>query len=173
VAGFHQALEATAKSAGLKNRAQLGAKMFGRWPSGAKLGDPIEERDPGVSAPAEYTPEEFAADPSGQRVPGSAHVRKANPRDASTGGLRPRLLRRGIPYGPPLTATGPNALPQDDGRDRGLLFAAYQVDPGNQFETVQRWLNDRNLRTARWPAGSTGAAGERRGLCPSRFHPRS
>ena len=151
VAGFHQALEAMAKSAGLKNRAQLGAKMFGRWPSGAKLGDPIEESDPGVSAPAEYTPEEFAADPSGQRVPRSAHVRKANPRDASVGGVRPRILRRGIPYGSPLATAEPNALPRDDGRDRGLLFAAYQVDLGNQFETVQRWLNDRNI-----PAPQTG-----------------
>lgn len=145
VAGFHQALEALAKSAGLKNRAQLGAKLFGRWPSGAKLADPIQESDPGVAAPAEYTAGEFAADPNGERVPRSAHVRKAHPRDASAGGFHPRLLRRGIPYGTPLAATEPDALPQDDGRDRGLLFAAYQVDLGSQYELVQRWLNDRNL----------------------------
>jgi Dyp-type peroxidase family len=145
VAGFHQALDALAKSAGLKNRAQLGAKLFGRWPSGAKLADPIQESDPGVAAPAEYTADQYAADPGGERVPRSAHVRKAHPRDASAGGRHPRLLRRGIPYGPPLALTEPNGLPQDDGRDRGLLFAAYQVDLGRQYELVQRWLNDRNL----------------------------
>ncbi len=145
VAGFHRALEALVKSAGLKNRAQLGAKLFGRWPSGAKLADPIEEGDPGTIAPTEYTADEFAADPSGERVPRFAHVRKAHPRDASAGGLHHRVLRRGIPYGTPLAATEPDGLPQDDGRDRGLLFAAYQVDIGRQYELVQRWLNDRNL----------------------------
>jgi Dyp-type peroxidase family len=145
VAGFHLALDALAKSAGLKNRAQLGAKLFGRWPSGAKLVDPIKEIDPGTVAPAEYTAAEFAADPSGERVPRFAHVRKAHPHDANAGGLHHRVLRRGIPYGTPLAATEPNALPQDDGQDRGLLFAAYQVDLGRQYELVQRWLNDRNL----------------------------
>lgn len=145
VAGFHQALDVLTKNAGLKNRAQFGAKLFGRWPSGAKLTDPIQESDPGVAAPAEYTAEEYAADPNGQRVPGSAHVRKAHPRNANSGSLRPRLLRRGIPYGTPLAATAPNSIPQDDGRDRGLLFAAFQTDLGRQYEAVQRWLNDRNL----------------------------
>jgi Dyp-type peroxidase family len=145
VAGFHQALEALARSAGLKNRAQLGAKLFGRWPSGAKLADPVQESDPGTAAPAEYTAAELAADPGGDRVPRFAHVRKAHPREASAGGLHPRLLRRGIPYGPPLTAGEPDALPLDDGRDRGLLFVAYQADLGRQYEQVQRWLNDRNL----------------------------
>jgi Dyp-type peroxidase family len=145
VAGFHRALGALAQSAGLKNHAQLGAKLFGRWPSGAKLADPIQESDRPTPAPAEYTAAEFAADPSGDRVPRFAHVRKANPRDVSAGGQRPGLLRRGIPYGPPLTGSEPGGLPQDDGRDRGLLFAAYQADLGRQYELVQRWLNDRNL----------------------------
>ena len=158
VAGFHQALEALAKSTGFKNRAQLGAKLFGRWPSGAKLTDPIQESDPGTGAPAEYTASEFAADSSGERVPRFAHVRKAHPRDPSAGGLPPRLLRRGIPYGPPLAATEPDGLPQDDGRDRGLLFAAYQVDLGRQYELVQRWLNERNLPVPQ--AGQDPIAGQ-------------
>jgi Dyp-type peroxidase family len=143
VAGFHQALDVLTKNAGLKNRAQLGAKLFGRWPSGAKLADPIQESDPGVADPTEYTADEYAADPNGERVPRSAHVRKADPRDANSGSLRPRLLRRGIPYGTPLAVTA-NGIPQDDGRDRGLLFAAFQADLGRQYEAVQRWLNDRN-----------------------------
>lgn len=146
VAGFHHALEALFATSGLKNRAQLGAKLFGRWPSGAKLADPIQPGDPpGAGSPAEYNADEFAADPNGERVPLFAHVRKAHPRDAKAGGLNHRILRRGIAYGPPLVPTEPDGLPQDDGRDRGLLFAAYQVDLSGQYERVQRWLNDRNL----------------------------
>jgi Dyp-type peroxidase family len=150
VAGFHRALEAVAQRAGLESGAQLGAKLFGRWPSGAKLLDP-KDRDPGVTAPAEYTADEFGADPNGELVPCFAHVRKAHPRDPAAGGLTHRLLRRGIPYGPPLASAGSDGVPQDDGRERGLLFAAYQADLGRQYELVQRWLNDRNF-----PAPQTG-----------------
>jgi Dyp-type peroxidase family len=151
VAGFHRALDALVNSTGLKNRAQVGAKLVGRWPSGAKLEDPIAERDPGTAAPREYTADDFASDPAGRRVPGFAHVRKAHPRGASTDGLQHRLLRRGIPYGPPLPPGDGGGPPPDDGRDRGLLFLACQTDLGRQYELVQRWLNDRNL-----PAVATG-----------------
>jgi Dyp-type peroxidase family len=151
VAGFHRALEALVNGTGLKNRAQVGAKLLGRWPSGAKLENPIAESDPGAAAPTEYTAEEFAADPAGTRVPGFAHVRKAHPHDAGAGGQHPRLLRRGIPYGPPLPPGQDGGPPPDDGRDRGLLFLAYQADLGRQYELVQRWLNDRNL-----PVAATG-----------------
>jgi Dyp-type peroxidase family len=151
VAGFHRGLNAMTKSAGLKNRAQLGAKLVGRWPSGAKLENPLREIPLETASPAEYTAAEFAADPAGERVPLFAHVRKAHPRDAAAGGLNHRVLRRGIPYGSPLIATDAGGLPEDDGRDRGLLFLAYQADVGRQFELVQRWLNDRSL-----PAPNTG-----------------
>lgn len=146
VAGFHRALAALASSAGLKNGAQLGAKVMGRWPSGAKLADPIEATDPLASTPTEYTAGEFAADPDGERVPRFAHVRKAHPRDVNVpDGRRDRLLRRGIPYGAPLEARAADGAFQDDGRDRGLLFLAYQADPATQYELVQRWMNDRNF----------------------------
>jgi Dyp-type peroxidase family len=150
VAGFHRALHALVGPTGLKNRAQVGAKLVGRWPSGAKLEDPIAESDPGAATPTEYTVEELAADPAGRQVPGFAHVRKADPHGAAAGDRRPRLLRRGVPYGPPLPAAE-GSMPVDDGRDRGLLFVAYQGDIANQYELVQRWLNDRNL-----PAAATG-----------------
>jgi Dyp-type peroxidase family len=152
VAGFHRALTALANRAGLKNGAQLGAKVVGRWPSGAKLADPIEPGDPGAAAPREYTAAEFAEDPNGERVPRFAHVRKARPRDVgAVDGHRPRLLRRGIPYGTPLTARASDGRLHDDGRDRGLLFLAYQADLTGQYEQVQRWMNDRSF-----PAGDTG-----------------
>jgi len=145
VAGFHQGLAALLKSTGLKNRAQLGAKVVGRWPSGAKLQDPLGEIPRQASEPEPYTADDYAADPAGTRVPHFAHVRKAHPHDAAVGGLTHRLLRRGIPYGPPLDLGNAEAPPADDGRDRGLLFLAFQADLGAQYERVQRWLNDKNL----------------------------
>lgn len=159
VAGFHRGLEAAAQAAGLKNRAQLGAKLFGRWPSGAKLGDPIEAVDPGTKEPEEYGVDELASDPKGERVPLFAHVRKAHPHSSNVpGGLRHRLLRRGIPYGPPLLATGTDGMPREDDVDRGLLFFAYQVDLAGQYERVQRWLNDPNIPVT--GAGQDAIAGQ-------------
>jgi Dyp-type peroxidase family len=50
--------------------------------------------------------------------------------------LRHRVLRRGVPYGPPLPEGEP-----DDGQ-RGLLFVTYQADIARQFEHVwAKWLN--------------------------------
>jgi Dyp-type peroxidase family len=50
---------------------------------------------------------------------------------------RHRVIRRGIPYGPPL----PDGQP-DDGVDRGLFFVTYQADLERQFEHVWKvWLN--------------------------------
>ncbi len=55
-------------------------------------------------------------------------------------GNRHRILRRGIPYGPPL-ADGA----ADDG-SRGLLFVAYQAEIARQFEHVwSQWLNGSNF----------------------------
>ncbi len=124
---------------------QLAALLVGRWPSGAKLGDPLEQCDPGWPgrSAAVIIPGEFAYDPGGERVPLFAHIRKAHPRDLdSDEPWRHRLIRRGIPYGPPL----PEHAAQDDGQDRGLLFLAYQANLARQFEHVQRrWLNNPNF----------------------------
>jgi len=50
---------------------------------------------------------------------------------------RHRILRRGIPYGPPLAPDQP-----EDGHERGLHFLAYQSDCERQFEYVwTHWLN--------------------------------
>jgi hypothetical protein len=68
-----------------------------------------------------------------------------------------------------LEASAGDTPPQDDGRDRGLLFVAYQADLGRQFEVVQRWLNDRNLPVA--GAGQDPIAGQ--GENPARLRLRS
>jgi hypothetical protein len=53
---------------------------------------------------------------------------------------RHRLVRRGLPYGPPLPEGA-----ADDGVDRGVLFVCFQSDLERQFEFIQsQWLNDGN-----------------------------
>jgi hypothetical protein len=140
VAAFRATLARETRTAGLTAE-QLGAKLIGRWPSGATLAEPLPPRDPGIrnDTPPRITRADFESDPEGTRTPLFAHIRKAHPRalDAAAP-ARHRLLRRGIPYGPPL----PAGAAADDDHDRGLLFVAYQASIARQFEHIQRqWFN--------------------------------
>jgi hypothetical protein len=149
VAGFRRTVGAQASKANRGLTPELlGAKLVGRWTTGAKLSEPDTVKAappwPGDDA-ARVTRYDFEKDPAGERFPDFAHIRKSNPRDPEA--QRHRLIRRGIPYGP--------ALPpgvDDDDKERGLLFLAYQASLTNQFEHVQRnWLNN-----AKFPAPQTG-----------------
>jgi len=112
-----------------------GAKMIGRYRSGA----PIEQRkfQPSPYTPPQIDPGrpfdgnpalgdnnvlnnnfEFGDDPRGAICPLPSHIRKAYPRDEVTPAgpansesatQTRRILRRGIPYGPPMSATIPTA----------------------------------------------------------------
>ena len=80
-------------------------------------------------------------DPTGFKTPGGSHIRRTNPRDASVAGVVRihRMIRRGTAYGPPL----PEGVLEDDGADRGLMFAFVGAHLGRQFEFVQsEWIND-------------------------------
>ena len=83
--------------------------------------------------------------PTACSCPLGAHIRRANPRDATgffDGRLsnRHRIVRRGRAYGPPLAAA---ASLEDDGADRGLVFVCFQADIWRQFETIQAlWIDD-------------------------------
>jgi deferrochelatase/peroxidase EfeB len=58
--------------------------------------------------------------------------------------LTRRILRRGIPYGPPLP--DPSV---DDQQDRGLHFLCYQTSIEAQFEVLQQnWANRRENPTS-------------------------
>ena len=49
------------------------------------------------------------------------------------------MIRRGTAYGPLL----PEGVLEDDGADRGLMFAFVGAHLGRQFEFVQsQWIND-------------------------------
>jgi Dyp-type peroxidase family len=131
----------------------LGAKVVGRWPSGAPLElNPTAEPGDGHESNAFS----YAVDADGVIVPRFAHIRKANPRDETQPSpaedpARHRMIRRGTSFGPPL----PPDAGEDDGIERGLHFLCAVGDLDRQFEFVQRqWLNDPNF-----PNGSSANAG--------------
>ncbi|HEX2514909.1 MAG TPA: hypothetical protein VH257_09420, partial [Chloroflexota bacterium] len=85
----------------------------------------------------------FNNDPNGHGCPLGAHIRRANPRDTclqhGTVVARHRIIRRGIPFGPPL----PEGRLDGDGHERGMIFICMQASISRQFEFVQsQWLND-------------------------------
>jgi Dyp-type peroxidase family len=107
--------------------------------------DPFIELEEAVVPELKAIPETLA-DPSGDRCPTFAHIRKVNPRDLETdqgvsrNTLRAQMLRRGITFGPPFP-TDADARAADRG-DRGLLFLAYQTSISGQFEFLTRkWMN--------------------------------
>ena len=141
VAAFRQYLKANSTSP--EDEELLAAKMMGRWRSGAPLAlcafhdDPELGADPRLRNDFLYRED----DPIGFKTPGGSHIRRTNPRDADIAGVAKihRMIRRGTAYGPPL---GEGVL-EDDGADRGLIFAFVGAHPGRQFEFVQsQWIND-------------------------------
>lgn len=121
----------------------LAAKMMGRWRSGAPLALCPFHDDPEIGAdPLRNNDFLFQADdPSGLKTPGGSHIRRTNPRDASIAGVTRihHMIRRGTAYGPLL----PEGVVDDDGADRGLMFAFVGAHLGRQFEFVQsEWIND-------------------------------
>jgi Dyp-type peroxidase family len=100
-------------------------------------------------------------DDLGNVCPHAAHIRKVYPRNdrnrfpGETGEAttqKHRLLRRGIPFGPPYPAAPP---PDYRDSERGLLFLAYQTSIVGQFEHVQRVFanNVEDLETGKPRAG--------------------
>ena len=121
----------------------LAAKMMGRWRSGAPLALCPFHDDAELGAdPRRNNNFLFEADDAaGLKTPGGSHIRRCNPRDASIAGVARihRMIRRGTAYGPLL----PEGVLEDDGADRGLMFAFVGAHLGRQFEFVQsQWVND-------------------------------
>jgi Dyp-type peroxidase family len=152
VALFRKVLRDAAARFAAGDEELLAAKIVGRWRNGTPLVKSPEQPDPGFSAtaPGSNSFRYLDADVDGRRCPLGAHIRRSNPRDAlgwpglDDAGLlsfRHRIIRRGVPYGPPLPA---DAF-EDDGVDRGLVFVCFNASISRQFESVQlQWLNDGN-----------------------------
>ena len=143
--------EAAAENPGL-DRERVLAKMMGRWPgSHSQSGQPLL---PTKGGPNNFS---YELDAQGLHCPVHAHIRRANPRSEVPSELAPmpgrrtaRLTRRSMPYGPRYVRepAGDEAAERrreaDRGKERGLVFMAYNASIGEQFEVVQRWLSGGN-----------------------------
>ncbi|MEO5742002.1 MAG: peroxidase [Vicinamibacterales bacterium] len=128
----------------------LAAKICGRWRNGVPLSLSPDTDTPDLPieleqmasfdfVPTPANPEAFD-DRKGIRCPIGSHIRRMNPRHATVaggGGLKHRIVRRGLPYGPPFDPSRP-----DDGIERGLVGLFIGVSLKDQFEFLMKdWVN--------------------------------
>jgi len=127
------------------NPTRFKSLIVGRWPSGAPLSKSPEQDNPEL-AKDKHNNNMFGYidDFSGFKTPVFSHIRKINPRDLSTDDgsasktLKRKIIRRGIPFGPPLDLAKPDPV----NGNRGLLFISYQASIRDQFEFLMRkWAN--------------------------------
>ena len=129
-------------------RTALAARMVGRWPSGAPLTRAPETDQPDLAEDNDFGYQ--AEDPHGLGCPIGAHVRRTNPRDSLPPkpgtpdsidvGKRHRLIRRGRPYGPPVSLEAALEDTAPPGH-RGLHFVALCADIARQFEFISHtWV---------------------------------
>ena len=132
VAAFRRYLRANTSSP--DDQELLAAKMMGRWRSGAPLALCPLHDDPALgNDSARNNAFMFRADDAvGYKTPPGSHIRRCNPRDAEVAGVvrLHRMVRRGTAYGPLL----PAGVLEDDGADRGLMFAFIGAHLKRQFE---------------------------------------
>src|SRR4051794_9817794 len=167
VHGFAEFLTRQAARTGMSQEL-VAAKLCGRWRNGAPLVLSPDTDTPEPPIPAEGLNDfdyvgEFGDD-RGYRCPVGSHVRRMYPRGsrvAGNAGHRHRIVRRGIPYGPPYDSAQPR-----DGQARGLLGLFIGASLADQFEfLMSQWLNDGTfapgLGRARDPlCGANGPEGE-------------
>jgi len=127
---------------GLSRRAALreivAANLCGRWRDGTPLALSGDAPDPN----ANLTDFDYVG-VGDSRCPHGAHIRRCNPRGGQIvqriANNSRRLVRRGVPYGPPYDP----AKPRDrDEPERGLLGNFIGASLGAQFEAMScDWLN--------------------------------
>jgi len=136
--------------------ALFGARLVGRWQSGAPLDLAPLFDDPKLGADFtrnnnfNFAHPDSLIDTDQTRCPFSAHVRKARPRadlppfgaaigqDSNTAN---QAIRAGIPYGPEVHSD--EHASGVTNTDRGLAFVEYQSSIENGFRFQQtRWLNN-------------------------------
>ena len=157
-AAFRQYLHQNAKDADeeewLAPRSSAAGRAGRRWPSAPDKDDPELGADP-----SRNNAFMFGDDPQGLKCPVGSHVRRMNPRDAVVVG-EPRHA----PHDPArhhLRAAAAPGVLEDDGADRGLMFAFVGAHLDRQFEFVQsEWINDGKFigsgtTRTRWSATTT------------------
>lgn len=132
VRAFRKACSEAAESISRDHRVEnltpagIGARLMGRWTSGAPLELSPDTDAPDLGANDELNNDfQYGNDPWGRKCPIDSHARQAFSRDDKTGRGQPRrILRRGIPFGTPYPSAG----------GRGLLFLSFQASIEQQFE---------------------------------------
>ncbi len=160
VKGFQDFLTAEAAKPENKSVDLFAAKLVGRYRSGAPLAGANDAAvDPGTTNPdvlhkTKINAFVYSTDPDGTQVPRAAHIRKAYPRDQQVSekeqGERPRIIRRGIPFGQSFRHGNPPESPFGADppfpNDRGLCFVCYQRSIRDQFERIQcDWVNEGSI----------------------------
>ncbi|KAA1123690.1 hypothetical protein PGTUg99_027512 [Puccinia graminis f. sp. tritici] len=125
----------------------IGARIIGRWKSGAPLSLAPNEDNPELSGSQDF---DYSDELKQERCPYAAHIRKTNPRIGARPNadhnlvLRRLMVRSGIPYGPELTEEEKNMKRTEE--NRGLLFVSYQGEIADGFQHVQKaWCNNPNF----------------------------
>ncbi|HCN17523.1 MULTISPECIES: Dyp-type peroxidase [Psychrobacter] len=125
----------------------LGAKMWGRWRSGAPLILSPEQDDEKLGDdPNRNNDFGYKDDPYGKKCPFGAHIRRMNPRNSKDFILSDvrvhRIVRRSVGFGEVLP---PDVL-EDDGKERGLFFIGINAHAMETVEFLQsQWINDGNF----------------------------
>lgn len=120
---------------------KLGAKIMGRWQSGAPI-TLFPDKDPGVISDInDFGYSKF--DPDGLKCPFGSHLRRSNPRDSvDDHGVKEslklskqhRIIRRARLYGEIFEGSPKNKTPNGE---VGLLFACFNADISRQYEFLQ------------------------------------
>ncbi len=127
----------------------LGARLVGRWKSGAPLELAPSLDDPKIGLDPHHNNKfDFSKDQQQRRCPFGAHIRKTNPREdfapakSQAQAVDPhRIMRAGIPFGPEVSAA--ERAVHKTQQERGLIFVCYQTSIPDQFEHVQSsWANN-------------------------------
>ncbi len=191
VVGFWEWAGRSAAQVGV-DPVRLASAFVGRWPSGAPFPRTPGADDPALAGddfannhflyqddtrPSSLrwidgypgdTHSPARGDALARVCPHAAHIRKVNPRDSATDfgaaadTLLRLMLRRGIPYGPPIAGVT-NPSPELVAAERGLWFVAVMASIEDQFEFVQRrWANGTDQPNAGGPDPLIGQA-DRRG----------
>ncbi len=119
-------LDRALESVDPSQRDEVLAKMMGRRLDGSTLAT--------NDAAPENNDFDYETPGASDACPFHSHVRRTNARDHRA--YMPRILRRGMSYGPKVDA--------DRTSERGLMFMAYCASIAEQFEVIQRWVSGGN-----------------------------
>jgi Dyp-type peroxidase family len=150
---FWNYLKSTAAASGngdVSEQEKLGAKIVGRWKSGAPITLYPDSDPAGPSGVNEENNFNYAGgDLAGFGCPVGAHIRRTNPRDSLLDDpkasaitvKRHRIMRRGRSYG-----DRTENVYEDDGKERGLHFICLNSNIERQFEFIQQsWVNNQSF----------------------------